>query len=187
MKKFLQLAVAAMIALPMIAVAHGPTRQTTSETITINAPVDKVWQVIQDFGGIHNWHPEVASTEMQSDETRVITLNRDGNPTITETLTRVEEDKKTIRTRINEMSVIKTIEYNSVETPYFTLPVSTYSSWLSVKEVDGQAEVQWRGAFYRSFMNNPPVPEGQSDRDAVEAVSAYYAKGLEGLKAALEN
>jgi mxaD protein len=35
-------------------------------------------------------------------------------------------------------------------------------------------------------MDNPPVPEGQSDAEAVEAVSAVYQAGLNNLKAMME-
>lgn len=88
--------------------------------------------------------------------------------------------------KITDMSVIKTITFNSKDTPYYTLPVSTYKSWMFVKPVDGGTEVRWRAKFYRSFMDNPPVPEGQSDAEAVEAVKAVYTSGLENLKNIME-
>lgn len=35
-------------------------------------------------------------------------------------------------------------------------------------------------------MDNPPVPEGQSDKDSVAAIKAVVIPGLENLKAVLE-
>lgn len=57
---------------------------------------------------------------------------------------------------------------------------------MFVKEVDGGTEVMWRAKFYRSFMDNPPVPEGQADADAVAAVTEVYKAGLENLKNIME-
>ena len=45
--------------------------------------------------------------------------------------------------------------------------------------------MEWRGAFYRGYMNNDPPPE-LSDEAAVKAVIAYQKAGLEGLKAKAE-
>jgi len=186
MKKFLQLVAAAAIALPLIATAHGPTRQEVDETIVINASPDKVWGMLKDFSAMDKWHPAVESVEMKSDNVRVLTLKSEGNPTITEELDKINDEKMSLVYKINDMSVVKTIDFNSQETPYYTLPVSTYKSWMFVKEVDGGTEVRWRGKFYRSFMANPPVPEGQSDSEAVEAVTAVYKSGLENLKSIME-
>ncbi|NOQ81131.1 MAG: SRPBCC family protein [Methylophaga sp.] len=186
MKKFLYFIVAALIALPMIASAHGPSRQQVKEKITINASPEKVWAMVKDFGGLHNWHPAVASTEMKGDTTRVLTLASEGNPTITEELIKADDEKMMLTYKITDMSVVKTITFNSKDTPYFTLPVATYKSWITVKAVDGGSEVQWKSKFYRSFMDNPPVPEGQSDKDAVNSIKGVITAGLENLKVVME-
>lgn len=186
MKKLLQLFAIALTVVPVIASAHGPTRQMVEEKVIINAPVDKVWAMVKDFSSIGEWHPAVKSVEMKNDKTRVLTLNAEGNPTITEELDKTDEERKTLIYTIEDMSVVKTITFNSKDTPYYTLPVSTYKSWMYVKEVDGGTEVKWRGKFYRSFMDNPPVPEGQADQDAVDTITGVYTAGLENLKTMLE-
>lgn len=186
MKNFLHLLATALIALPLVANAHGPTRQQAKESIMINASPEKVWGLIGDFSAIDEWHPAVAKVEMKDDKTRVLTLKADGNPTITETIKKLDNEKMMVKYKITDMSVIKTITFNSKDTPYFTLPVNNYSAILSVKEKDGGSLVSWKGKFYRSFMDNPPVPEGQSDKEAVAAVTAVYKAGLENLKALLE-
>mgnify|MGYP000739348441 CR=1 FL=1 len=186
MKKFLYLIAAALIAVPMVSSAHGPSRQQVKEKITINAAPEKVWAMVKDFGGINNWHPTVASAELTDDKNRVVTLTTEGNPTISEQLLKTDDEKMMMTTKITDMSVVKTITFNSKDTPYFTLPVATFKSWISVKAVDGGSEVLWKSKFYRSFMDNPPVPEGQSDKDSVNAVKAYVTTGLENLKVVLE-
>tara|TARA_R110001606_G_scaffold399310_1_gene584720 strand:+ start:48112 stop:48675 length:564 start_codon:yes stop_codon:yes gene_type:complete len=186
MKKFLHFIAAALIAVPMLAAAHGPTRQMVEETIIINAAPDKVWAMVKDFGAFDKWHPAAISTVLKDDKTRVITLASEGNPTITEEVVSSNDEKMTFVYKIIDMSVVKTITFNSKDTPYFTLPVANYKSWLSVKSVAAGTEVKWKGKFYRSFMDNPPVPEGQSDKDAVATIQAVYTAGLENLKSIME-
>jgi mxaD protein len=156
------------------------------EKITINAAPEDVWAMVKDFGGLHNWHPAIASTELKDEKTRVLTLNGEGNPTITEELDKVDDEKMMLIYKITDMSVVNTITFNSKDTPYYTLPVTNYKAWLSVTAKDGGSEVKWKGKFYRSFMDNPPVPEGQSDEDAVNAIKGVYTSGLENLKAIME-
>lgn len=186
MKKFLYLIAAALIAVPMISSAHGPSRQQVKEKVTINASPEKVWAMVKDFGGLHKWHPAVSGTEMKGDTTRVITIAAEGSPTITEELIKADDEKMMLVYKITDMTVVKTITFNSKDTPYFTLPVATYKSWITVKAVDGGSEVQWKSKFYRSFMDNPPVPEGQSDKDAVNTIKGVITSGLENLKVVLE-
>ncbi|MDO7597492.1 MAG: SRPBCC family protein [Pseudomonadota bacterium] len=186
MKKFLNVIAAMMIAVPMLAAAHGPTRQMVEEKIIINAAPDKVWAMVKDFGALDKWHPAVTSTELKDEKTRVLTLASEGSPTITEELVSSNDEKMTFVYKIIDMSVVKTITFNSKDTPYFTLPVANYKSWFSVRAVDGGSEVKWKGKFYRSFMDNPPVPEGQSDQDATDTIQAVYTSGLENLKIIME-
>jgi mxaD protein len=186
MKKFLHLLATALIAVPLVASAHGPTRQKVNESITINAAPEKVWTMVKDFGAFDKWHPAVASVELKGDKTRVVTLKSDGNPTITEDLLKLDDGKMSLKYKISEMSVVKTITFNSKDTPYYTLPVHNYKATIMVKPDAAGSKVTWKGAFYRSFMDNPPVPEGQSDAEAVAAVKAVYTSGLENLKAIME-
>ena len=66
------------------------------------------------------------------------------------------------------------------------VPVTNYSSTISVKPADGGSSVvEWRGAFYRKFMNNDPPPD-QNDEAAVKAITGIYQLGLGNLKAMLE-
>jgi len=46
----------------------------------------------------------------------------------------------------------------------------------------GETTVNWVGRFYRVYKLNPPIPEGQDDESALNAVTGMYDAGLEGLK-----
>ncbi len=164
----------ALVLTPAIASAHGPTRQKASESVEINAPADKVWEMIGNFQDM-SWHPAVKNTEGSSgnekDAKRTLTL--DGGGTIKETLMKYDAEGKSYTYKIDEVDVK-------------VLPVNNYSSTITVKDAgDGKSTVEWRGAFYRGFMNNDPPPD-QNDEAAVKAVGGVYRGGLDALKAKLE-
>ncbi len=167
--------IAASVAAPQFANAHGPTRQKVTETVEINAPAAKVWKVIGNFQDM-SWIDDVAKTtgtdgNTPNKATRVVTLKNGG--TLTQDLTRYQPDQ---------------MRYG-----YFTdavdvkvLPVNDYSGTIQV-EADGadKSKVTWDAAFYRGFMNNDPPPD-LSDDAAVKAVTKMIDAALAGLKTKLE-
>lgn len=173
--RFKRLALAATIlAFPSLAEAHGPSRQKITETVEINAPADKVWAKIGNFQDM-SWHPAVEKTEGQGgnekDATRKITLK--GGATIEESLEKYDAAGMSYNYRIINVDVK-------------VLPVTNYSSWLTVKPGEGgKTVVEWKGAFYRGYPNNDPPPE-LSDEAGRKAVSAVYRAGLDALKASME-
>ncbi len=101
--------------------------------------------------------------------TRVLTLNADGGPQVSEELQQYDAGKMTYKYRITK-------------TAMEVLPVTTYSAFLSVKDNgDDTSTVEWRGGFYRGHPNNNPPPE-QSDEAATKAVTATYQAGLAEIK-----
>ncbi|MEE9412671.1 MAG: SRPBCC family protein [Methylococcales bacterium] len=172
-----------------ISFAHGPSRVKVEETIVINASADKVWDLIKDYDKIHTWLPAIESTDAtggnEVDATRVLTLK--GGGTITEELKKYKADKKSMKYRITEMSTAKTVHHElsgeDVDVP--VLPVNNYSATITVKEQDGQAEVTWKAAFYRAFLNNEPPPE-MNEEAGKAAVSGVFKAGLENLKTMAE-
>jgi carbon monoxide dehydrogenase subunit G len=171
--RLVALVLAALALFPTLASAHGPTRQKTAETVEINAPIEKVWDVISNFQDM-SWHPAVEKVEGTGDSkagaTRTLTLKSGG--AINEKLVEVKPDKHTIKYEITEVDPK-------------VLPVNNYSSWLSAKPDGDKTVVEWRGAFYRGYMNNDPPPE-LNDEAAVTAVKGIYRGGLDGLKAKIE-
>lgn len=165
---------AAMALAPFAAEAHGPTRQKVTETIEIDAPAEKVWEVVGNFQDM-SWHPAVAKTEGTGGNevkvaTRSLTL-QDGN-VIEEVLEKYDDTKMSYFYRITNDVVA-------------FLPVNNYSSTITVKPNGDKSTVEWRGAFYRGYMNNDP-PEELNDEAAKAAVTGIYKAGLENLKAKVE-
>lgn len=167
------LAFALFALLPITAFAHGPTRQKVVETVEIDASPDEVWKVIGDFQDM-SWHPAISKSqgngENEVNATRMLTLQSGG--TIAEKLIKFDTDKKSYKYEITDVDVK-------------VLPVKNYSSTLSVKGEGDKSTVQWKGAFYRGFMNNDPPPE-LSDEAAIKAVKGVYRGGLDALKEKVE-
>lgn len=166
-------ALALVAVLPLSAQAHGPSRQKVTETVEINALADKVWAVVGNFQDL-SWHPAVEKTEGTggNDAGAKRTLTLKGGATIEEALTAYKADTKSYAYEITNVDVK-------------VLPVSNYSSRITVTEEGGKSTVEWKGAFYRGYVNNDPPPE-LSDEAAVKAVTGVYRAGLDALKAKIE-
>ncbi len=165
------LAAMGLALLPGLALAHGPTRQKVTITAEVAADPATVWARIGNFQDM-SWHPAVHETAGENgnaiDATRVLTLMEAGGPTIAEVLYKFSDEKMSYSYRITEVAVE-------------TLPVTNYSSHLTVKPRDGGgALIEWRGAFYRGFPNNDP-PEHLNDDAAIAAVTGVYQAGLDSL------
>ena len=163
----------AVMAAPMVAEAHGPTRQKVTITQEIAAAPEKVWERVGDFQDM-SWHPAVHSTTGENgneiDATRVLTLGEEGGPKIAEILYKYRPEKRSYSYRITEVDVA-------------VLPVTNYSSHVTVKDgKDGGSLVEWKGAFYRGYPNNDP-PENLNDEAAIAAVTGVYKAGLDALAA----
>jgi hypothetical protein len=170
------LIVAALSLIPALAFAHGPSRQKVVEKIDIDAPPAKVWAIVSNFGDM-SWLPGVAKTEATGGNTpdqakRKLTLGNGG--TIEETLTKFDAAGMSLAYKIDQVDPK-------------VLPVNNYSSTITVTpSADGsKSSVEWKGAFYRGFMNNDPPPE-LSDEAALKAVTDIYKAGLTALKAKAE-
>lgn len=161
------------VILPTILFAHGPTRQKVTLTTEVSSPPAEVWAVIGNFQDM-SWHPAVHSSTGEGgnevDATRVLTLGAEGGPTISEVLYKFSDKKMSYSYRITEVLVE-------------VLPVTNYSSHLTVKPLDGGGSlIEWRGAFYRGFPNNDP-PEELNDDAAIAAVTGVYQAGFDALTA----
>ncbi|MFC7704154.1 SRPBCC family protein [Plastorhodobacter daqingensis] len=163
--------IALMLGLAAPAAAHGPPRLKTSAEVLLDATPEEVWAVIGNFGDM-SWHPAVHATEGGSNEVgaiRVLSFDAAGAAQLSEELTRYDATARTYSYRIAQ------------DVPQ-VLPVTNYAAHLTVKDQDGKALVEWRGAFYRGHPNNNPPADLNDDR-AIEAVDAVYLEGLEALVA----
>lgn len=156
------------------ALAHGPTRQKVTETITINAAPEVVWAKVKDFDALHTWHPALeSSTATEGNKVGSLrTLNLKGGGQIIEVLETFQEGDRKFSYRMKDPGPV---------------PVTNYSSTLQVKpgSAAGTTLVEWRGAFYRGFPNNDPPPD-KNDEAAVAAITGIYKAGLGNLKALIE-
>lgn len=171
MNRRLLLAATTALLVPGLGWAHGPTRQKVTLSAEVAASPEEVWAVVGNFDDM-SWHPAVFATEGTGgnaiDATRVLTLGQEGGPTINEILYKYSEDKMSYSYRITEVAVE-------------VLPVTNYSSHLTVKPRDGGGSIiEWRGAFYRGYPNNDP-PAELNDEAAVAAVTGVYQAGLDAL------
>lgn len=174
--KHLPLLLLSFLLFPLTSLAHGPTPQKGLESITINAPVDAVWDVIKQFDAIASWHPDVKASsgdgKNASDGIRTITLQNDGQ--LIESLDYYSDKDHEYNYRLKTENVT-------------AIPVSSYTTNLQVKAGDDAktSVVTFKSRFYRGDTGNAP-PESQNDAAAVKAMEAFFKNGLAGLKQKLE-
>jgi mxaD protein len=161
---------------PVTSLAHGPTPQKGLESITINAPVDAVWDVIKQFDAIASWHPDVKASSVDgknaSDGIRTITLQNGGQ--LVESLDYYSDKDHEYNYRLKTENVT-------------AFPVSSYTTNLQVKAGDdaNTSVVTIKSRFYRGDTGNTPS-ENLNDAAAVKAMDAFFKNGLVGLKQKLE-
>jgi mxaD protein len=143
------------------------------ETIEINAPIEKVWAKVGNFGDM-SWHPAVTKTAITSgkvDEvgaTRVLTL--DGGGFVNETLTSYDAEGTTLKFEITES----------------VLPVRDFGATIKVKSSgDDKTTITWSAMFKRQDPANPGA-KGQDDVAAKEAITGVFQSGLANVKKILE-
>lgn len=171
MRQLRNLMVVLGLILPGMALAHGPSRQKVTVTTEVAADPASVWEAIGNFHDM-SWHPVVFETQGEGgneiDSIRTLVLGEAGGPTITESLYKYDAAKMTYSYRIDEVAVE-------------VLPVTNYSSHLTVKPRDGGGSlIEWRGAFYRGYPNNDP-PAELNDEAAIAAVTDVYDAGMAAL------
>lgn len=160
-----------------VADAHGPTRKKVEETVDIKALPDKVWKMMGNFQDM-SWLPPVKSTKGTDGNTpdkAKRTLDLGNGATVQEALTKYDAGDHSYGYRIEKVDPK-------------VLPVNDYSSTIKVEPAEGGkgSTVKWKGAFYRSYMNNDPPPD-QTDDAAVAAVKKVYRAGLDNLKKKVES
>ncbi len=164
-----------------VATAHGPVRGKLTLTITIDAPADKVWDVIKNFDDM-SWHPGIANTTAdkgnEKGSVRVLTL--EGGGTITEELKAYKADKMSYKYKITDMSTVKTIQHAGQDEDIPVLPVENYQATLTVKAKGNKSVVTWVATYYRGYVNNNP-PEELNEEAADKAVTAVLTEGLVAL------
>ena len=129
--------------------------QNVSDRIDLDAPPDRVWQVIGDFGG--SWQPLIANIRLVG--TGI------GQLRVIETI-----DGKQI---IERLEAIDTANRSYRYTNISGLPASDYSGTLAVKPHGSGSSVEWSARY---------LPNGQGDLIVRTIVGTLFKAGLESLK-----
>lgn len=147
-------------ALPVLALVAGTVPGfaiDVMKSIDVAAPPAKVWSTIGDFCGIGTWHPAIEKCVPSTKGTAMLrTLSLKGGGTIVESQTN-RDDKAMSYT------------YAIVDGP---LPVSDYSSTLTVKPSGSGSKVTWTGTF---------KAKGAPDAVAKDAIEGIYTSGLAAI------
>jgi Polyketide cyclase / dehydrase and lipid transport len=163
---------------PVLAFAHGPSRQKALVTMEVHASPTEVWAIVSDFCSITNWNSMVktCNASQGSEKGSVRTIEYDTGEKVTEKLYKNDTEN---------MKMLYAMEQLEKGRIMKGLPIATLSTTISITPADNGASslVQMKGAFYRAFPG-PTPPEDQTDAAALAAVTTLYQTGLEGIKAA---
>jgi hypothetical protein len=164
------------VCLPLsAALACGPSRNREVTTIIIEAPADRVWAVVGNYGDL-SWTGRISTTEATGGSVPEVARRRftfASGAVFTDTLTAYDPAGRTLSFRTDDED-------------WRELPVEGYVSKLTVREENGKSIVEWRGAFSRGYLKNDPPPE-LSDDAAIAAVSAFQKASLFSLKQKMES
>lgn len=136
---------------------------TTTASVRVPVPPDRVWRLIGGFGTLPDWLPYIPTSEL-GEGGRVRTLTDVDGGVIVERLEAFDDKARTY-------------SYSILRAPF---PVTGYLSTLTVHPEPGTdcARVEWSGSF---------TPEGIGEAEAVALFHGIYADGLAALSAALKD
>jgi mxaD protein len=172
---------AAAFMLPLTALAHGPSGQKVMKEVVIKAEPAKVWAVVKDFGGVHKWHPNVASTKLENRK------DSDTGAELPHHLV-ILKDGGSILEKLRESNdADMKLDYKMVDGAESTIAVSNYRTVMQVKAgpSTGESTLTWTARFYNAA-NTMEAPPGKDNPAANAAINSYYDAGITGLKKMLE-
>ena len=175
MQKILKIFTTLALMLPVLALAHGPSRVKVVEQIEINASPEKVWALISDYCSIKEWNPVITDcvADNGSQEQSIRTLSLENGEKFREQLVKYQADQQQYT-------------YMLMEPNPAAFPINTHGSTISVKAGEnGGSIVEWKGAFYRLYKGMDPPPD-QKDEVGKAALTRIYQSGLQNLKALAE-
>ncbi len=144
------------------------------ETVTIHAPVAKVWAASKDFDSLNKWHPGFSKD--------VLTKGANNAPGTVRTLT-IKDGPSFTEELISFSETGHTYQYKIIESP---LPLKNYVATFVVKPgKEGTSVVTWSGKFTRKNAADNP-PEAETDDAAVKLITGVFQSGLANLKKVAE-
>lgn len=172
--KALSVAVAALVA-PSLA-SGAPARElSTVQTIRIEAPAERVWALLADFGGIAKWFRALQGSRLvlktRNEVGAIRELHRGNGTRVREKLVALDPVAMTFAYEYADGDVL----------------ASDYHSEMTVKPLgDAACEVVWTGRFTRRDYWIDPAPEGQDDASLVALYDRIYKAALATLKQVAE-
>jgi hypothetical protein len=156
-----------LAACALVALSTAATAAEVTETVDTTASPKTVWKLVGAFDGIVNWLPGVVSSPADKGNkvgsVRTLTLKAPGDPTVVETLTAHKGHS---------------YSYKIDKVDPKVLPVTGYTSTISVTKTPTGSTVTWHGDF---------TPAGGADEAAADkAVSGLYRSGLDNIKTLAE-
>ncbi|MEP2532105.1 SRPBCC family protein [Shimia sp.] len=132
----------------------------------LNAPIEDVWEVIRDFNGHDQWHPAVATSQIER-----------GNPSdMIGCVRRFRlEDGSELREQLLTLSDIEqSLSYCLLDTP---IPLFNYVAHCRLFPVtDGDVTFwEWESRF--------DTPKGQQDQLAEMVGTEIYSAGFDAVRA----
>ncbi|WP_329034456.1 SRPBCC family protein [Streptomyces sp. NBC_00178] len=133
---------------------------TTSVSVRIPVPPDRVWKLIGGFGSLPDWLPYIPGSEL-GEGGRVRSLTDQDGGVIVERLETFDDEARTY-------------SYSILSAPF---PVTAYLSTLTVHADSGPgtSRVEWSGTF---------TPDGVDEAEAVGLFRGIYSDGLAALQSA---
>lgn len=127
-----------------------------TKSVTVNKPMNEVWDKIGGWCAIKDWHPlfvECKETREGEDVRRLLTM--DGGGELLEKLTGESE---------------RSYSYIIEKSP---LPVKNYKSTVSVEQLDEtKTKITWAGTF---------DADGKPDKEVKDLFSGAYEAGLKSI------
>jgi Polyketide cyclase / dehydrase and lipid transport len=131
-------------------------------TDRIGASVDRVWELIRDFGGIQRFAAAVESVSVQGEGVGAVrTLTMPGGVTLQERLEALDDGARTLR--------------YAIVGPH-PFPFSDYLATIRLSEDADGCQIEWSSTF---------TPRAGAEAQASAMVEGIYRGGIAGLKKAL--
>ena len=147
-----------LLLLATVLLANPAAALEVSQSVEVQAPPEKVWDMIGGFCSIAKWHPVVKQcTESRQDGAAMRRLTTVDGAVLVE---------KRVQYSDEGMSYTYTI----VDSP---LPVTGYTSTLAVMGMGDGSMITWSGEF---------AAKGAPDDKAKDVIAGIYQAGLTALR-----
>jgi uncharacterized protein YndB with AHSA1/START domain len=164
------------VMLPQAALAVDAPENKIAHSIIIDAPTDRVWEMVGDFVGMDRWFPFAESSTLKLGENRRVGC--------------IRELRRLNGTRVEEKLIAydpwnMTLTYTYAEGQPLT---SDYFATMTVKDAgNGKSLVEWNASFKRLYYWTDNPPPGQDDASLTALLNKVYAVSLENLKKTIES